>query len=156
MFELILSVLQAYNQIGMLIAAAICLGLGGLLLGNALYWRLTATHVLGTVVGVVTRNGMYSAVYRYTSADGVIREAKTDIGTGWIGGYETGRVVPIMIARGNAAQARGAGAVLLDIAGLVCLVPGVLFAYTALTAYPLTWITGLVAMAMLGYLGERA
>jgi len=95
-------------------------------------------------------------VYRYTSADGVIHEAKSDIGTGWIGGYETGRVVPIMIARGDPAQARGAGAVLLDIAGLVCLVPGVLFAYTALTAYPLTWASGLVAVAMLGYLGERA
>src|ERR1051325_4568011 len=137
MFDLILSGLQAYNQIGMLFGAAICLGLGGLLLGNSLYWRLTAMRVLGTTVGVVAKDGMYAAVYRYTAPDGRSVEAKSDIATGWIGGYETGRVVPLLIARHDPTEARKAGSILLDIAGVVCLIPGVLFAYIALTAFPL-------------------
>src|SRR4029077_5751800 len=109
MFDLILSGLQAYNQIGMLIGAAICLGLAGLLLGNAFYWRLTATRVVGTTVGVLGNDGMYAAVYRYTAPDGRIVEAKSDIATGWIGGYETGRQVPLLISRHNPAEARKAG-----------------------------------------------
>src|SRR5438046_7381070 len=98
MFDLILSGLAAYNQIGMLVGAGICLALGGLLLGNSLYWRLTAIRVVGTIIGVTTQGGMYSAVYRYSSPDGSTREARSDIGTGWTGGYQTGRAVRLLIS----------------------------------------------------------
>ncbi len=47
MFDLIFSGVQAYNQIGFFIGALVCLGLGGLLLGNSLYWRVHSLHASG-------------------------------------------------------------------------------------------------------------
>src|SRR5258708_25226215 len=39
MFNLIFSSIQAYTQIGLFLGALVCVGLGGLILGNSLYWR---------------------------------------------------------------------------------------------------------------------
>jgi hypothetical protein len=156
MFDLILSAFQAYNQIGMLVASAICLGIGGLLLGNSLYWRLRAHRVTGTIIGVMPERGMYAAVYRYSLPDGRVCEAKSDIATGWLGSYATGRVVRLMVPASDPSKARKATGVILDIVGLVCLIPGFLFGYTAVTAYPVTTMTWLLAAALAGHLAYRA
>jgi hypothetical protein len=66
MFRFIVESVQAYNQVGFFIGALICLGLGGLIFGNALYWRVQAARAMGTVIGVIDRGGMYTPVYRYT------------------------------------------------------------------------------------------
>lgn len=155
MFDLIASGVQAYNQIGMLIAAAICLGLGGLLLGNGMIWRLGALHVRGTIIGVIARNGMYAPVYRYATPTGETREAKSDVSLGWLKGYQTGRVVRLLVSRHNPARARKANFVGLEIVGIICLVPGFLFARAAL-AYSITPMTALVGVGLLLILGERA
>ena len=156
MFDLIFQGAQAYNQVGFFFGAVVCLGIGGLILGNSLYWRVHALRAQGTVIGVIPNGGAYIPVYRYTSADGESHVAKSDTGSGWVRGKETGRVVPLMISAHNPTQAREAGGHLLDLAGLVFAVPGVLFGYTALTAYPITHMTWIMAAAMLLYLGERA
>jgi len=57
MYDLAFQGAQAYNQIGLFVGALICLGLGGQLLGNALYWRVHALRATGTVIGVIARNG---------------------------------------------------------------------------------------------------
>jgi hypothetical protein len=121
-----------------------------------LYWRVHALRVQGTVIGVIANGGAYIPVYRYTSADGQSHVAKSDTGSGWVRGKETGRVVPLMISAHNPTQAREAGGHLLDLFGLVFAVPGILFGYTALTAYPITRMTWIMAAGMLLYLGERA
>jgi len=138
MFDLIFSGIQAYNQIGFFIAAVVCLGLGGLVLGYSLYWRVHAIHASGTVIGVGASGGMYTRVYRYTLPDGQTHEAKSDTSRGWLRGSETGRVVPLLISAHNPTQAREAHSYLLEIIGIVLLVPGVWFGYTALTAFPVT------------------
>ena len=155
MFDLIFSGVQAYNQIGFFIGALVCLGLGGLLLGNSLYWRVHSLHAAGTVVGVITNNSMYTRVYRYTLPDGETHEAKSDTGRGWLGGSETGRIVPLLISAHNPTEAREANSYLMEIIGLVIVAPGVAFGYVALTAYPTTWMTGIMAVAMLLYLAEH-
>src|SRR4029077_8337881 len=43
----------------------------------------------------------------------------------------------------------------LDLAGIVFVVPGVVFGYVALTAYPITLMTWIMAAGMLLYIGER-
>ncbi len=43
----------------------------------------------------------------------------------------------------------------MEIIGLVIVAPGVAFGYVALTAYPMTWMTGIMAVAMLLYLAEH-
>ena len=70
MFDLIFQGAQAYNQVGFFIGAVVCLGIGGLILGNSFYWRVHALRAQGTVIGVIANGGAYIPVYRYTSADG--------------------------------------------------------------------------------------
>src|SRR5260221_545157 len=155
LFDFFVSASQAYDQIGMFIGAIVCLGLGGLILGNSLYWRIHALHASGTIVGVVSRNGTYTPVYRYTLQDGQTHIAKSNTGSGSVRGKETGRVVPLMISAHNPTEAQETDSYLFDIIGLVLIVPGVWFGYTALTAYPITPMTWIMAIAMLVYLAER-
>src|SRR5689334_1008095 len=132
MFDLFIDGIRAYNQIAMLIGAAICLGIGGLILGNSLYWRLHAERVTGTIIGVIARNGMYTPVYRYTAPDGETHEAKSDTSSGWARGKATGRTVPLLISAHNPTAARERNSYLFDIAGLVFIAPGLWLGYTAL------------------------
>ena len=151
MFDLIFQGAQAYNQVGFFIGAVVCLGIGGLILGNSFYWRVHALRAQGTVIGVIANGGAYIPVYRYTSADGQSHVAKSDTGSGWLRGKETGRVVPLMISAHNPTQAREARSHLLDLVGIVFVVPGVVFGYVALTAYPITLMTWIMAAGMLLY-----
>src|SRR6266567_6907548 len=155
MFDLLASGMQAYAQIGMFIGALTCLGLGGLLLGNSLYWRVHGIRASGTVIGVIAKNGMYKRVYRYSLPDGQTHEAKMDIGRSWLGGSETGRSIPLLISAHNPASGREADSHLFEIAGIILIVPGVLLGYTAFTAYPVTPMTWIMAVAMPVYLAER-
>ena len=154
-FDFLIGAEQAYAQVGMFIGAIICLGLGGLILGNSLYWRIHALRASGTIIGVINNNGSYTPVYRYILQDGQTHVAKSDTSSGSVRGKETGRVVPLMICAHNPTEAQDAGSHLLDIIGLVLIVPGVWLGYTALTAYPITPMTWIMAVAMLVYLAER-
>jgi len=154
-FNLLISGAQAYNQVGMFFAALVCLGIGGLLLGSSLYWRLHALRANGTIIGVIG-SGTYAPVYRYTLPDGQTHEAKSDTSSGSTRGKETGRVVPLLISAHNLTEAREANSYLLEIIGLIISSPGVILAYVAVTAYPVTPMTWLMSALMLAYLGERA
>ena len=156
MFGFIGDGIQAYNQVGMFIGALICLALGGLVLGNSIYWRIHAFRASGTIIGVVDQNGTYAPVYRYVQPDGQTREAKSDTSSSSMRGKETGRVVPLMISAHDPGQARVADNYLFDLIGILLILPGVVLGYTALTAYPVTWLTWIIAVAMLVYLAERA
>jgi hypothetical protein len=155
MFDFIAGGIQAYNQAGFFLGALVCLGLGGLILGNSLYWRVHALRATGTIVGVIAKGGMYTPVYRYTLPDGQTHEAKSDTSSGSGRGKETGRVVPLMISAHNPTQAREANSFLLDAIGLVIIAPGIAFGYTALAAYPVTWKTFAMAAIMLIYLAAH-
>jgi hypothetical protein len=155
MFNFVAEIIQAYNQVGLFIGSIICLGIGGLILGNALYWRVHALRASGTIVGVIAKSGVYTPVYRYALQDGQTHVAKSNTGSGWIRGKETGRVVPLMISAHNPTEAQEANNYLFDIIGLVFFVPGIWLGYTAITAFSITPITWLMAIAMLVYLAER-
>jgi hypothetical protein len=154
-FEFFVGAMQAYEQVGMFIGAVVCLGLGGLILGNSLYWHLHALRACGTVIGVIDSGGSYTPVYRYTLPDGQTHVAKSDTSSSLVRGKETGRVVPLMICAHNPNEAQEANSYLIDIVGLVLIVPGVWFGYTAFTAYPITPMTWIMAVALLAYLAER-
>jgi hypothetical protein len=147
--------IQAYNQVGLFIGALLCLGLGGLILGNSLYWRLHALRAPGTIVGLVDTGGSYFPVYRYALPDGQTQLAKSNTGSSSVRGKETGRVVPLMISAHDPAAAQEADSYLLDLFGLVLVAPGLWLGYVALTAYPITPMTWIMAVAMLLYLAER-
>jgi uncharacterized protein DUF3592 len=155
MFDLLISSISAYNQVGLFLGAFFCLGLGGLLLGNALYWRLHAHRASGTIIGVIASGTTYAPVYRYIAAEGEPHEARSDVSSSGTAGKETGRVVPLMIAAHNPSSARVANSYWLEIIGVVLVVPGLVLAYIALTAYPVTLMTWVMGAAMILYLVER-
>jgi uncharacterized protein DUF3592 len=155
MFDLLISSISAYNQVGLFLGAFFCLGLGGLLLGNALYWRLHAHRASGTIIGVIASGTTYAPVYRYITAEGEPHVARSDVSSSGTTGKETGRVVPLMIAAHNPSSARVANSYWLEIIGVVLVVPGLVLAYIALTAYPVTLMTWVMSAAMILYLVER-
>ena len=60
-----------------------------------------------------------------------------------------------MISAHNPTEAQEANSYLFDVIGIVFFVPGIWLGYTALTAYPITRMTWIMAVAMLVYLAER-
>jgi hypothetical protein len=155
MLDFVFGIFQAYNQVGLFLGALFCLGLGGLILGNALYWRVHALRATGTIIGVIDRNGTCASVYRYTLPDGQTHEAMSDTSSSAVRGKETGRIVPLMISAHDFTKARPANSYLFDAIGLVLIAPGAWMGYVALTAYPVTLATWIMAAIMLIYLAER-
>jgi hypothetical protein len=155
MFDLLASGMQAYNQVGMLLGALICLGIGGLILGNSLYWRVHALRASGTIIGVISNAATYVPVYRYTLPDGETHVAKSDTGSSSTSGKQTGRVVSLLISAHDPNEAREAGSYVLELIGAVFVAPGLFLGYVGLTAYPVTRMTWIVGLAMLIYLVER-
>lgn len=155
MFDLIADGFQAYNQIGLFLGALFCLGIGGLIVGNAAYWRLHALRAPGTIIGVLAKSGSYTAVYRYTLGDGQSHEAKSDTSSSAVAGRETGRVVPLMISPHDPSSAREADSYLLDIIGIVFVLSGLFLGSIAVTVYPVTPMTWIMAAGLLIYVAER-
>jgi hypothetical protein len=157
MFELISRGAQAYQQVGVFIAALVCFGLGALLIGNAIYLHLYGLSVTGTIIGVIAQRGMYAPVYRYTAPDGQTREAQSDVSSGTIAGKETGRVVLLLVSPHNPARATQRGLRTADsivsALGAVMVLVGLWLGYTAITAYPVTLMTWIMAVCMLIFLG---
>jgi hypothetical protein len=154
-FDLIVRSGQAYNQVAMFFGAMICLGFGGLILVNSLYWRVHAVRARGTIIGVTTRNDLHFPMYRYTS-QGMTCEAKSDSGSNVARGKETGRIVPLLVSPHNPTEVRQANNYSLEIIGTLMIAPGLWLGYTALTAYPITPMTWVMGVALLIYLLERA
>jgi hypothetical protein len=155
MFNLIADGMQAYNQVGLFIGALICLAIGCFLLGYSLYQRTHALRVMGTIIGVICSDSMFRPVYRYTSPDGQSHVAKSDMNSSWVRGKETGRVVPLIISGSNPAEAQEANSYLLDMVGLVFFACGIWLGYIALTSYPITLMTWIMALALIIFLAER-
>jgi len=159
MFDLLFGGAQAYQQVGLFIAALFCCGLGALILGNAVYQHLLGLRVTGTIIGVVPTGGLYAPVYRYVAPDGQTREAQSDVSSGGVAGKETGRVVRLLISPHNPARAEQAGfrtnEMVVNAVGLVLLLLGSYLVYWAFTAYPITPMTWIMAAAMLILFGWR-
>jgi hypothetical protein len=155
MFHFLAESIQAYNQAGLFFGALICLSIGGFFLGDAFYWRVHALRASGTIIGVLAKDGVYTPVYRYALPGGQPHLARSDTGSNSVRGKETSRTVSLMISAHNPTEARDADSYLFEILGIVFFAPGIVLGYTALTAYPVTLMTWIMAAAMLAYLGER-
>ena len=146
MFEFIAGALSALNQVGLLLGGALCAGVGALLLGSRLHWRLRGTRITGTLIGV--RQGGLSGsafypVYRYALPNGVSGEATSETGSGSPAGMNTGRQVPLLVLASHPGQAADAGSHVSEWVGAIFLVVGGVLFYIALTAWPInryTWI----------------
>ncbi len=155
MFNLFFQSTQAFNQVGLFFGAIIIVGLGALLLGNAIQARLHGYRTLGTIVGVIPNGNGYFPVYRYTLPDGQTHLAKSNTGSSSTSGKETGRTVPLLVSAHDPNDAQPANNYVFDVIGLVLFAAGIGLAYVALTAYPITKMTWIMAIGMSVYLAER-
>jgi len=147
MFQLVFSALSAINQLAVFAGGLCCWGLGGLLVGDAIYWRLHAVRVQGEVVGVRRNGNCFNSVYRYTSAEGATIEATSLEGSSSVRGRETGRQVPLWVIPEKPDQVQEAGNHVFTLVGLVLLCVGVVFFWVALRSWrtgPMTWIMAAV------------
>lgn len=157
LFYLFVQALSAWEQAGFLLAGSFLAGLGALLLGIRIYWRLRATRVPGKVIGVrKPRKGMYYPVYRYTPASGGRIEATSVSGSSWTSGMETGRSVPLLVFEQHPDRVAEADSQAAEIIGGILATVGGVIIYIALTAWPVTSITWIMFAGISVYLASRA
>jgi hypothetical protein len=149
MFQLIAGAAAAWNQVGLLVGGALFAGIGALLLGSRLHWRLRASRVTATVAGVRPSSGhTFFPVYRYTLPNGVSGEATSDTGSSATESMRTGRTAEIFVFPEHPDKATEADAWVQEMIGAVFLAAGCLLLYIALFVLPFTRYTALMAVVM--------
>lgn len=149
MFEAAFNAVSAFNQAGLILAGAFLLLIGGLILGDALNWRLCATRVEGRVLGVRRKGSCFYTVFEYTLPDGRRIEATADSGSSITSGRETGRLLKLMVFPDKPSRARDAGSYMGGIIGTVLAAPGVFLIWVALMQSGFGWLTVLFILAAL-------
>jgi hypothetical protein len=151
-FNLIFSALTALHQVAVFMGALFCWGLGVLLAGNAVYWRLHAVPVQGQVVGVRRNGNCLNAVYRYDSPTGESVEATSLEGSSSLRGKETGRQVPLWLIPGKPGQVQERNNHLFSVLGVLFMGLGAVFFWVGATRWrtgPMTWVVGGLVVAHL-------
>ena len=149
-FDLLARAISALNQIGVLIAALVCGGLGTLLVGHAVYWRLHAVRVQGEVIGVRQCGNIFNAVYRYTLPSGQTCEATSLEGSDNTRGKQTGAIVPLLVIPEKPDEVQEARHYVFTVIGVALLAVFAGLFYYAVTEFrvgPMTWIVGGVVVA---------
>jgi hypothetical protein len=156
MFDLIFNGFAAFTQVMMLLGGFICLGIGALIGGSALHWRLRAQRVEGTVIGVRPKSKVYYSVYRYIlPSTGETIEATSDSGSSIVKGRETGRIVNLRVFPDNPAKVQEEGILLSLVFGLIFFLPGLFMAWHAFAAYPVTPMTWIMIAGFLVFGGMK-
>ncbi|MET0985234.1 MAG: DUF3592 domain-containing protein [Steroidobacteraceae bacterium] len=156
MFDLLFNSIAAFQQAGLLLLSLVCCGLGALLVAHDLYWRLRATRVEGTVIGVrENKQNTYRAVYRYVLPSGQMAEATSNKGSRLIRGKETGRIVALRVFPERPDEVQEAGSVFVALFGAALIALGAWPMHAALTAFPPTIATGVVFTGFVFYGASR-
>ena len=133
---------RAFNQTGFLLGGFVLLGLGLLVAGHEIHWRLHAARVPGRIKGVREKAGIYYSVYGYTlPATGAEVEATSDSGSSSLRGRATGRRVPLLVFPDRPDHAEPANSWLATSLGAILALPGALCLWLAFTAWPVTAMT---------------
>ena len=125
-------------------------GIGGLLVGNSVYWRLRAIRVDGQVMGVRQGTKTGNAVYRYTLPSGQSHEATSTEGSSSVRGKETGTVVPLLVMAQQPDKVVEARSHIVDVVGVVLFAAGAWILYIAVTSWPFGPMSWIVAAVLVG------
>ncbi len=144
-FPLFIEALRSVNQVGYLVGGLVLFGLGLLIAGHEIHWRLHATRLIGTIVGVRERGGYYYTVYQYTlPTTGALIEATSSSGSTSIKGRTTGTNLSLLFFPDNPEQAEPAGSWFFIAVGVAFALPGLFLLGIAFRAGAPTSITALV------------
>jgi len=147
MFNLFANTLSAVNQVGAFMGALACWGVGGLLVGSAVYWRLHAVRVSGEVIGVRQKGNCYNSVYRYVAPSGETCEATSIEGSSSLRGRDTGTQVPLLVIPDKPREVQEARDHIITVVGVVLLAVGAGIFWFAVRSWhvgPMTWVVALV------------
>src|SRR6267154_4520116 len=147
MFNLFANTLSAVNQVGAFMGALACWGVGGLLVGSAVYWRLHAVRVSGEVIGVRQKGNCYNSVYRYVAPSGETCEATSIEGSSSLRGRDTGTQVPLLLIPDKPQEVQEARDHIITVVGVVLLAVGAGIFWFAVRSWhvgPMTWVVALV------------
>src|SRR2546430_1567165 len=142
MFDLFADTLSAVNRLAAFMGALACWGLGGWLVGSAVYWRLAAVHVPGEVSGVRQKGNCSNSVYRYVAPSGEPCEATSIEGSGSLRGRDTGTQVPLLVIPDKPQEVQEARDHIFTVVGVVLLAVGaglLLFAGRSGHVGPVGW-----------------
>jgi hypothetical protein len=138
MLELFADASALLNQAALLAAAALLGGIGALLCGNRLYWRIRARSVRGTIAGVRVSGRRYYPVYRYQSPAGKRFQATSDVGFGVSPKLVTGHKLRLLFLKKHPDRVAEAGVQILEAVGWGCLVLAAVAVGLALGLWPVT------------------
>jgi hypothetical protein len=156
MFDLFFEGAIAFEQVMLLVAGLLCMGLGGLLVGYEIHRRLRGVRVTGTVIGVrESKPGMYQNVYRYMLPTGEMHEGTSDVGSNSTSGRHTGRTVELLVLADRPERVSEAGSYIAGAFGALLLTGGLWPLYIAMTQWRVTPFVWLVLAGCIAYLAVR-
>ena len=156
MFDLVFDAFAAFEQVGFFMAALFCLGIGGLMLSNALYWRIKARRVTAEIIGIRKKKNVYYTVYSYMHPDtGETIEAMSDGGSSILKGRETGRRVELMMFPDNPGNVRNARGYVLLILGLILIAIGLGLGSAGWRVSDITPMTFIMAFVFMLFIGVK-
>lgn len=154
-FDWLLQSFGAFNQLAVLAAALICGGIGGALLGNALFWRIHAVRVQGELIGVRRRGNVFRSVYRYALPAGGSAEGTSNEGSRSLLGRETGTRRALLVIPEHPNEAQEASSHGWSVLGALLLGAAAWLFHTAITTWPVSQWTWIAAGLLLLYCGVR-
>jgi len=155
LLELFADATTLLNQAALLAVAALFGGIGALLSGNRLYWRIRARSVRGTVAGVRVSGRRYYPVYRYQSPAGKRFQATSDVGVGVSPKLVTGRKLRLLFLKKHPDRVAEAGVQILEAVGWGCLVVAASAVGLALGLWPVTMPTWVMLSGVAVFIAYR-
>jgi len=153
-FDFIVGSMMAWNQVGLFFGGSLMLAIGGAIIADFIWWRVTAEQFTGKIIGVLWDGKNYFPVIEYTNKIGTIIQANTNSGSSVLSTKYPGRQVKILVKPKDPETARIKGYVWF-ILGLIFAVPGLALCGVALTQYEFSLYTILIGLGVLGYGGFK-
>jgi Protein of unknown function (DUF3592) len=150
MFDLFASTLSAVSQLATFAVALVCWGLGALLVGNAVYWRMHAVRVEGEVIGVRRNGNCLNSVYRYDLPSGESCEATSLEGSSSARGRETGTRVPLWVMPEKPHEVQERDNHVFTVIGVVFLGAGLALLFVGIRSWrggATTWVIASIFVA---------
>lgn len=143
------------NQAALLAVAALFGGIGALLSGNRLYWRIRSRSVRGTIAGVRVSGRLYYPVYRYQSPAGKRFQATSDVGVGASAKLVTGRKLRLLFLKKHPDRVAEAGVQIVEAIGWALLVVAAIAVGLAVGLWPATIPTWVMLSGVVVFVAYR-
>ncbi len=171
MFDVVIDVLFAWQQIGLLLMGFIFMAVGGGIVFYEIYCRKTSIRVKGRISAVRMIKGkgsvsegkkkkknfageMYHPVFEYKMPNGELVETIGSMASSGLLGKLPGKIVTLMISPNDNKIVRRPS-VFLPIFGLIFFLPGIFIMNIALTSFDINYVSILMFFGLLGFIAYK-